>query len=180
MRLWIIRHAKVDLTWPIFCSSEEFDEDCEKYDRADIYRPEQGTTGRNAGKIYTSELERTQKTAEALLGRTDFEVTGLINEVPARSSFDCRQKIPRVFWNISGRLQWFFNSGRQLETRRETVERADEMIRRLMAGNEDCAIVIHGFFMVTLVRRLKLHGFSVRNRSVRYANLAVVEAERDT
>lgn len=68
----------------------------------------------------------------------------------------------------------------QLETRRETVERADEMIRRLMAENEDCAIVTHVFFMVTLVRRLKLHGFSVRKRSVRYANLAVVEAERDT
>lgn len=70
MRLWIIRHAKVDQTWPIFCSSSEFD--------------------------------------------------------------------------------------------------------------KDCANVTHDFFMVTLVRKLKVHGFSVQNRSARYVNLAVVEAERDT
>ena len=42
-------------------------------------------------------------------GEKKFISTKLLNEVPLCASVASNKKLPLLFWNISGRLQWFFN-----------------------------------------------------------------------
>lgn len=49
------------------------------------------------------------------------------------------------------RLQWYFNFSRQKESRYATIKRVDIVITELEERNKDCVLVIHGFFMKTLI-----------------------------
>ena len=100
-----------------------------------------------------------------------------IREVPLRSAFDTTIKVPLWAWNVSGRMQWFFNRKRQAESRKETIKRADDVIRILEQNRQDCILVTHGFFMKTLVQRMKKHGYEIRgNQKLGFGNLQIVTA----
>ena len=121
-------------------------------------------------RIYISTLDRSFQTARKLYGTREFCKTDLINEVPLRSAFDTKCVFPIWFWNISGRIQWLFNSKRQPESRRQTVERAVRFSQGIMARNEDCVLVTHGFFMHILISVLKSSGFLASKRNTHYKN----------
>ena len=91
-------------------------------------------------RIYISELSRSRDTAEILFPDQDYVVSGLINEVPLRSSFDTKKKMPLWFWNSSGRLQWFINNSRQFEGHKETVERARQFVTMICNENKNSAV----------------------------------------
>ncbi len=99
-------------------------------------------------------------------------------EVPLRSSFDTDKKMPLWFWNISGRLQWFFNNPRQAEGREQTRERAKQFIAMIGNENVDCAVITHGFFMHTLLHEMKKAGFRTDRSSAAYKNGEYIIAER--
>ena len=44
--------------------------------------------------------------------------------------------------------------------------------------DEDCAIVTHGFYMQTFVKRLKYHGFKIQKKRISYSNLDEIVAIR--
>jgi broad specificity phosphatase PhoE len=169
MVITIIRHGKVNHTWKKSCTSAEFDEECRLYDIAPIEDMSCARTYK-AQKVYISTLDRSYQTARQLFGEKEFAKTALINEVPLSSSFDTKIKLPLWFWNVTGRLQWFYNSKRQIETRKQTRKRAEEFVQELLHSNEDCAIVTHGFFMHTLISVMKKHGFKGDNTSMNYKN----------
>ena len=75
----------------------------------------------------------------------------LINEVPLKSSFDTKTNMPLWFWNLTGRLQWFVNSRRQAEGRRQTRKRVKEFVELIRNDDMDIAVVTHGFYMHTLL-----------------------------
>lgn len=169
MTITVIRHGKVCHTWKKWCSSSEFDEQCRLYDSAPIEKMTRAQD-HNVSKIYISTLDRSLQTARMLLGDMEFCSTDQINEVPLRSAFDSGLKFPLWFWNIAGRLQWFCNSGRQLETKRQTRERASRLVQALLNADEDCTIVTHGFFMHTLIAMFKQYGFKADKTSLQYKN----------
>lgn len=178
MRIVVIRHAEVDFGWNRQCTSEGFDSDCAEYDIAPIkgiiYEIPQITFQ----KIYISELSRSRDTAEKLFPDEVFVKTGLINEVPLRSSFDINRKIPLWFWNFSGRLQWFFNSSRQAEGRDQTRRRARQFVKIICEENLNCAVITHGFYMHTLLREMKKTGFMTNKSNAGYKNGEYVIAEK--
>ena len=75
-----------------------------------------------------------------------------------------------MFWNVTGRIQWFFNNSKQKENRLQTEKRANQFVKVVMEKNEDCVVVTHGFFMHMLVSELKKYGFTIDNKSTKYAN----------
>ena len=107
-----------------------------------------------------------------------YDNSELINEVPLRSSFDTKREMPLWFWNSSGRLQWFFNSKRQPEGRKQTIERARRFVELICNNNDDCAVVTHGFFMHTLIQEIPKAGFIMSYSSVKYKNGEYVIAEQ--
>ncbi len=178
MKVVIIRHAEVGFDWSRECSSKGFDSDCNGYDNAPIknitYKiPEIGFM-----RVYISELSRSLNTAEKLFPDGDYTETGLINEVPLRSSYDTNRKMPLWFWNLSGRIQWLVNSARQVEGRNKTKERARRFIATVSQEKMNCAVITHGFYMHTLLDEMKKAGFRTTRSSVGYNNGEYVIAEK--
>lgn len=171
MNIIVIRHGKVDMKWRRMSTSIQFDEDCSHYDEAPLHKVDKIVDFDIPKAIYISTLKRSKKTAEALFGERDYTITKLINEVPLRSSFNSRVNLPLWLWNAMGRIQWLFGDDRQLESKKETENRADKFIKRLLTANEDCVIVTHGFYMQTFVKRLKFHGFKIQKKRISYSNL---------
>ena len=170
MRVVIIRHAEVDFCWSRRCTSELFDSECRKYDLFPIKNVSYKIPKNFYRKIYVSEYSRSQDTAKKLFPNGEYFESGLINEVPLKSSFDTKVNMPLWFWNLTGRLQWFVNSGRQVEGRRQTRERAKEFVEMIGNDDMDVAVVTHGFFMHTLLKEMKKVGFKMTGTSVKFKN----------
>ena len=132
----------------------------------------------NLKRVYVSTLPRSRDTAIEIFGNKDFICTELVSEVPLGSSFDCRMELPLWFWNITGRVQWFLNSNRQAESRKETKARASKFVELL--NNDDCesVVVTHGFYMRTLVKEMQKAGFRISKSMRNYKNGDYVVAEK--
>jgi len=177
MKIIIIRHGKVDMQWRKWSTSKQFDTDCIQYDNAPLYPiSERMDQEGKWGDIYISTLKRSRETAEALFGRNIWIETELLNEVPLTSFCDSKVSLPLWVWNIVGRLQWFLQSKRQIELKRDTQKRADKLIETILQKNRDCVLVSHGFFMKTLIQELKRYGFVINRKKPGFANLEKVIA----
>ena len=170
MRVVIIRHAEVDFSWSRRCTSWEFDSDCRKYDLSPIRDVTYSIPQLEYQRVYISELSRSRDTAKVLFPKETYSASGLINEVPLKSSFDTRINMPLWFWNLTGRLQWLFNCSRQVEGHRQTKERAKEFIELIGKDDRDIAVVTHGFYMHTLLGEMKKAGFRMEKTSVKFKN----------
>jgi len=178
VRAIIIRHGKVDFQWSKWSTSEQFNKDCKMYDEAPILSQLSDVPQINYQNIYTSSLQRSRETAKQLFGEKDFISTKLLDEVPLCASVISDKKLPLIFWNISARLQWFFNIHSQKECRKETVYRAEQFINMIAEKEKDCTIVTHGFFMYTLLSQLKQQAFKISHTKLSYSNGEYVIAER--
>ena len=177
MRAIIIRHGKVDFQWRKWSTSEQFNKDCKMYDEAPIFSSLSDVPQIDYQNIYTSSLQRSRETANQLFGEKDFISTKLLDEVPLCASVVSNKKLPLIFWNVSGRLQWFLNIHSQKECRKETIYRAERFIEIITKKNSDCIIVTHGFFMHTLLSQMKKQGFQISHMRFSYSNGECVIAE---
>ena len=146
MKVIIMLHSKVEYIWKKWYTSDEFYKACKKYDISFVERTEQNSQDFNCKNIYISTLLRSKETAISIFGKVDFRQTGLIDEVPLRSAFDSKIRLPLWFWNFTGRLQWFFNIERQSEGRFNTKKRAKSFVNMLCKDREDTIVITHGFF----------------------------------
>ncbi len=180
MKIYIIRHEKVDMEWHKKYNSVSYDEDCNKYDISPVITDKREKIKvSNDVTIYISALSRTYETACKLFDRRDFIRTPLISEVPLKSFKDTTKEYPTWLWNIRGRLQWLNNNKRQDETKVETIKRANDMIKQIEQANKDCYLVTHGFFMRTLIKELEKNGYNIiRNNKHRISNLDIIMAEK--
>ena len=178
MKVIIIRHGTVAYDWKRAYSSNEFDRACFQYDKAPIMRMSYDIPFLDVQQIYVSTLPRSRDTAIEIFGKKDFISTELVNEVPLGSSFNSKIRLPLWFWNITGRIQWFFNTGRQAESRKETIVRARKFVNRLNTSGCDSAVVTHGFYMHALVKQMKKAGFKISKTIRNYKNGDYVVAER--
>lgn len=178
MKIMIIRHGKVDMQWPKRCNSQAFDAACKEYDAAHIKNMDHSCRV-DCNDIYISKYLRSFETAEALFDSKDYIKTDNIEEVPLRSFVDSNIQLPLWIWNVMGRLQWYFNFSRQKESRYATIKRADIVITELEKRHKDCVLVTHGFFMKTLINRLRKQGYIVNGQKVLgFNNLQMVTAEK--
>lgn len=144
LRITVIRHEKVDMSWDKKYNSAAYDLACNKYDECPIVLPSREYTKIDDSKtVYISELSRTYETACRLFNKSDFFKTALLNEVPLRSFKETNKMYPLWIWNFVGRFQWFLQSNRQEESKKETIIRAKKMIDLLEERQEDCYLITH-------------------------------------
>lgn len=193
MKLTLIRHGKVNMTYEKAYDSATYDVAQAGYDTADIF-PVPAEAADPAVKeaielrgdaprlkFYISTLQRTKQTLKGLYGGVPYTETSLLREVPLTSCKDTEKVLPRSYWRGMGRAQWFFNNHRQQETRSETYARAEELVQMLLQKNEDAVLVTHEFYLYTLMYVLQRHGFKVtRPQKTRFRinNLEHIYAER--
>lgn len=90
-----------------------------------------------------------------------------------------KKRLPLWIWNVLGRLQWYIGSARQLEKRKDTLQRANKAIDLCESEKDDCVLVTHGFFMKTLIAVLKKRGYMlVGNNQLEIKNLQMIWAEK--
>ena len=178
MRVVIIRHAEVDFCWSRRCTSEKFDLECRKYDLSPIKNVTYDILQAAYQKIYVSKLSRSQDTAKVLFPNGEYFESGLINEVPLKSSINSKISMPLWFWNLSGRLQWLINCRRQAEGRRQTRKRAKRFVELIKNDDMDVAVVTHGFYMHTLLKEMRKAGFRMMGSSLKFKNGEYVVAEK--
>lgn len=179
MKIMIIRHGKVDMKWPKKCSSRDFDKACAKYDRSDLERSNITPIEEQTAKIYVSILSRSVNTAKILFPNKEYYEMSEIGEVPLKSFMDTEKRLPLWIWNVLGRVQWYIGSARQLEVRKQTIQRAIKVIDLCEKEKKDCILVTHGFFMKTLLKFLKKRGYSLfGNRKLKIKNLQMIYAEK--
>ena len=178
MKIVVIRHGEVCYVWSRWCTSEEFDKACVEYDKAPIRHMGYDLPPISSDNVFISSLSRSRDTAADLFDNDQLRQTEWIDEVPLKSSFDTKIKLPLWFWNLSGRIQWFINSSRQTEGRLCTQARARKMVDMLCREGSDGVIVTHGFFMHILLREMKRTGFMIGNSHTSYQNGEYVIAVR--
>ena len=162
----MIRHEKADMAWDKKYNSAAYDLACDKYDECPIVLSSKEYSKIDDTKtVYISELSRTYETACKLFNKSDFIKTSLLNEVPLKSFKDTNKMYPLWVWNFVGRFQWFLQSDRQTEGKRETEIRAKKMIELLEKHREDCYLITHGFYMKVLIKELKKQGYKIKNDS---------------
>lgn len=178
MKIIVIRHGAVDFRRSRRCTSTGFDRECAAYDQAPLGRSAYAVPQGEFKTVYVSALPRSRETAQLMFPGKNFRESALINEVPCRSAFDSRIKLPLWLWFLLGRLQWAAGSARQPEKRCDTVDRARAFIKIICQGSEDCAVVTHGFFMHILLRELKKAGFRTDRSRLNFKHGEYVTAER--
>ena len=174
----IMRHSRVKYIWKKWYTSDEFDKACKEYNRALVEYTEQKFQDFNHKNIYISTLSRSRETAVSTFGQTHLRQTGLIDEVPLRSAFDSKIRLPLWFWNFAGRIQWFFNIERQNEGRFNTKKRAKSFVNMLCRDGKDAIVITHGFFMHTLLNAFKDKGFRYDKSNVHYKTGSYVVVEK--
>lgn len=163
------------MEWPKRCNSEQFDKACEQYDGSDIVTDDIVGVDTECEIIYVSSLLRSKETAKRMFPGNEYRMLD-VAEVPLKSFTDTAKQMPLWIWNIMGRLQWYFNNGRQDEAKIETIKRCERVIEEIENRKSDCVVVTHGFFMKTFINRLKKHGYSISGATAGYSNLQVIEA----
>ena len=179
MNIVIIRHGAVDYNIRKWSNSEEVNHDFEAYNHAPIISAKYHVPQGDYKAYYVSSLPRTLETAKTVFGERDYIATDLIDEVPISASISTKLKMPLAFWSISSRLQWLFNSKRQKESRKDTIIRAEKFVDGLILKGEDCALVTHGFFMITLLKVMKNKGFVVAGKTSGFSNGEFVVASNN-
>ncbi len=164
MKAIIVRHAKVNYHWRRFYSSKEYDTACEEYDLSPVVPVKIDGLFSGCEDVWISTLRRTKDSAGCFFGTENTQKSELIDEVPRRSCFDTKLRLPTSFWNVTGRLQWLFGRIRQDEGIGETAERARAFIEMIIEKDRDCVVVTHGCYMQVLQRELKKAGFRFRYR----------------
>lgn len=164
MKVYLMRHCKVNFNWDNFYNSRGFDEACKVYDSNPIV-DQIGSLDFQYENIYVSMLSRTLATAKVLGIQKGVHKVDLLNEVPISSFMDTTFRLPTFIWLILGRVQWYFNCKRQQETRLQTLQRIIDFINLLEAEKKTCLVIGHGFYFSQLEKQLKLKNYRGKSRT---------------
>lgn len=149
--LYIMRHFKVKDKTTHKLSAAEFNAWVEAYDAYDLDYLNIDIP--NVDSIYVSSQDRAIKTAEYL--QVDFEIIDKLQEVDAKAFFSTNKKFSKSFWLAGGRLLWYLNLS-VTEKRKETIQRATEIIYKLENNESESILLIsHGLFLKVLTAELK-------------------------
>lgn len=173
MKIYLMRHLKVDFEWKKKYNSAEFDFDWNAYDFKPIIKSDK-KLDLKIDKVFISELSRTAETAKVFALTQNIEHTALLDEVPMKSFFDTSFRLPLNIWLVIGRLQWYFNSKRQPESKTQTMQRVSEFIDKIHSENKNCLVIGHGFHFHQLKKQLQAHNYKA-NKRMNYKNGEVVE-----
>lgn len=159
MKIGLLRHFKVNHSFPWFCNSEKYDQEYLKYDEANISPNCNKLSVKEYSVCYVSKKKRAVETARHLFGDR-IRTTDSLIEVPIKAMFNTRIKLPFLLWNVINRLAWFFNSKRLPETRTTTQERAARFLQEVCQKEDGNVLVVtHAFFILTLKSELQKMGF---------------------
>lgn len=117
-------------------------------------------------RVYVGCGKAARQTAEQLLDGGELIELSLLNEVPRCAYKDSGSTFSLRRWQFMADIQRYFGSSRQPESRKQALDRAEELIKFLEAEGRDCILVSYPLFLPYLLERLKAHGYCVARSEI--------------
>lgn len=159
MRIGLVRHFEVECPHKWFLSSKEFRKWVEEYDCSQIKITKTTANEFLWDKCYCSDLSRAIETARHIYKGSIVE-SSLIREVPIMPVVSSNIKLPYFIWLLAGRMAWYFSHSSQPETIKQTKERVERFVSKILKESAPNVLVVtHGLFMLQLRKELNYRGF---------------------
>ncbi len=182
LEIFMVRHAAVDMSKPVLCSSSKAKKLLEAYNNLPIIDFETDSIKHLFGtapiKVYTSSLPRAIQTARLLFPEYD--------SIPSETLFNEYQlsmvTVPLLFfpydaWTFLSRVFWITRLNTKGESRVKAKRRmklaADELVIRA-ADNQRIVLVAHGYLIADIKRELKKRGWQIEINQG-HKNLAITK-----
>jgi broad specificity phosphatase PhoE len=157
MRIILIRHFEVDFKWKFWYNSDEYDHDRTGYNTAAVVKTK--LDFKSVDRLITSTMGRTLETSLHIFGREPDLSVDVLCEVPIKAFVKTKLRLPKIIWDIIGRIQWRLNLGSQPESYAQSKERVYGFLTTLLEEGKDVVIVCHGWIMKIMIARLRTLGF---------------------
>ena len=159
MKIGLLRHGNVLYRDPFFSTGKRFNEGRVAYDSAAIAESALRIRIEDFPVCYVSSKQRTINTAK-LVYPGPFTITDELIEVPNSALFLLRIHLPSALRSVIGRIAWYFNYRKMPEIKKQSNERAEKILKMILATNDqNVLLVTHGFFMQSLRHQLRKLGF---------------------
>jgi broad specificity phosphatase PhoE len=168
MRIILVRHGRPNMERARWISHRAFQHYINKYqdvglDPDSTPPPDLKRLVDNAGRVFTSELQRAIESAKILLPRADIVSDPVFSEAPLASPPipGVRLKVPA--WAVFARVAWHGGYTPSIEDYRQVKRRATRGLAMLTtAAKEDgtTVLVAHGYINAIIGRMLRLRGWS--------------------
>lgn len=158
MKIVLIRHFKVGYKWKFSYNSEEYELACAGYNAAAVITAPLNMP--STGKLITSTMPRALETSRIVFSRNPDHSHDDLCEVPIKPFTKTRLRLPKIIWDIFGRIQWRFGLGAQPERYVESRKRVHSFLDSLIAEGDDAVIVCHGWIIKLMVPKLLAAGFT--------------------
>jgi broad specificity phosphatase PhoE len=161
MKIVLIRHFKVGFKWKRFYNSSDYELDCGGYNTSPVVASKVDIA--STDRLITSTMSRALETSKHIFNREPDLSDDDLCEVPIKPFMKTKIPLPKLMWDIIGRLQWRFGISKQPESYAKSRQRVRKFLESLIANGENVVIVCHGWIIKLMIRELNLHGFKGPN-----------------
>lgn len=157
MKIVLIRHFKVGFKWKFFYNSSEYEVDCGGYNSSPVIQSKVNIQSND--RLITSTMSRAMDTSRYIFNRDPDLSDNNLCEVPIKPFITTRLPLPKLLWDIIGRLQWRLGLSRQPESYTQSRARVGKFLETVIDHGQNTVIVCHGWIIKLMIRELKAHGF---------------------
>lgn len=157
MKIVLIRHFKVGFKWKFFYNSSEYEVDCGGYNSSPVIQSKVNIQSND--RLITSTMSRAMDTSRYIFNRDPDLSDNNLCEVPIKPFITTRVPLPKLLWDIIGRLQWRLGLSRQPESYTQSRARVGKFLETVIDHGQNTVIVCHGWIIKLMIRELKAHGF---------------------
>jgi hypothetical protein len=161
MKVVLIRHFKVGFKWKRFYNSADYERDCGGYNTSPVIKSDIKFT--STDRLITSTMSRAMETSRHIFKRDPDHSDEDLCEVPIRPFTDTKVPLPKLIWDVIGRIQWRLGISKQPESFEQSRKRVRQFLEALMQKGDNVVIVCHGWIIKLLIRELRSHGFKGPN-----------------
>lgn len=157
MKIVLIRHFKVDFKWKFFYNSSDYEVDCGGYNSSPVIQSKVNI--KSDDRLITSTMSRALDTSRYIFNREPDLSDSNLCEVPIKPFMKTKIPLPKLMWDVIGRLQWRLGISKQPESYAQSRIRVRKFLEALMGNGQNAVIVCHGWIIKLMIRELKDHGF---------------------
>lgn len=168
LNIFLIRHAKVIIDRPLFCTSKKAEELLLKYNTQPIENfdpmPVKAKIDVEDYEVYTSRLPRAIETSNRIFQLDSFHQNAVFNEYSMRMIDVPLIPLPYKFWSGISRGFWYLHLNNDGESRKEAKDRmrmATDYLIALTKKNKSSVLVAHGLLIRDMRKELKRRGWKM-------------------
>jgi broad specificity phosphatase PhoE len=160
VKIGLLRHFKVTLGYPNnMVSSKELMEWQKNYDASEVEETVIEDGGVEWKRCYSSDLKRAKTTAhKAFAGEIIFLEN--LREMKIYPIASTNTRLPLWLHIFLIRMAWFFGHKSQKESKREVLNRVNQVLDEAVKHGDDVLIVGHGGIMIFMRQELLKRGFA--------------------